>query len=94
MLKSDSLLSSELLRMAALGLVIGGLGGLAVPGRRAVGWTWASTLGIGGALFGGFVGGLVFGSGFSGTRLALAGLVSALAVCCWALYQRERRLPR
>jgi uncharacterized membrane protein YeaQ/YmgE (transglycosylase-associated protein family) len=91
--KSDSLLS-EVLRIAALGLVIGGLGGLAVPGRSALAWVWASALGTGGALFGGFLAGLLFSSGFSGTRLALAGLVSALLVCCWTLYERERQLPR
>ena len=80
--------------MAALGLVIGGLGGLAVPGRRVLAWTSATVLGVGGALGGGFVAGLLFGSGFSRTRLALAGVVSALLVCCWALYLRERHLPR
>ena len=85
--------------MTALGLVIGGLGGLAVPGHRALAWTSATALGVGGALGGGFVAGLLFGSGFSdagfsGTRLTLAGLVSALLVCCWTLYLRERHLPR
>lgn len=80
--------------MAVLGLVIGGLGGLAIPGRRALGLASATALGAGGALFGGFAAGLLFGSGFSGTRLALAGLVSALLVCCWTLYVRERHLPR
>jgi hypothetical protein len=94
MLSSESLLSSELLRTAALGLVIGGLGGLAVPGRRLLAWASASGLGVGGAFGGGFVGGMVFGSGFSRTRLALAGLFSALLVCGWTLYLRERRLPR
>lgn len=80
--------------MAVLGVVIGGLGGLAVPGHRGFAWVSATVLGVSGALGGGFVAGLVVGSGFSGTRLALAGLVSALLVCCWALYLRERHLPR
>lgn len=77
-----------------MGLVIGGLGGLAVPGRRLLAWTSASGLGVGGAFGGGFVGVMVLGSGFQHTRLALAGLVSALLVCCWTLYLRERYLPR
>jgi hypothetical protein len=94
MFLSDLAPSSELLRIAGLGLVIGGLGGLAVPGRSALAWASATALGVGTALGGGFVASLVFGSGFSGTRLALAGLVSALLVCCWTLYCRERRLPR
>lgn len=94
MLLSNLLPSSELLRTVVLGLVIGGSGGLAVPGHRALAWPSAMALGLGGALGGGFVAGLLFGSGFSGTRLALAGLFSALLVCCWTLYLRERHLPR
>lgn len=94
MLSSESLLSSELLRTAVLGLVIGGLGGLAVPGHRIFAWPSASALGVGGAFVGSFTGSLLLGPGFSGTRMTLAGLVAALLVCCWTLYLRERYLPR
>jgi uncharacterized membrane protein YeaQ/YmgE (transglycosylase-associated protein family) len=94
MLSSESLLSSELLRTAVLGLVIGGLGGLAVPGHRMLAWPAASALGVGGAFFGAFIGSTLFGSGFPGARMTLAGLVAALLVCCWALYLRERFTPR
>ena len=88
------MLSSEWLRLIALGLVIGGLGGLAVPGRRARGWTSALAVGTGGALSGGLLGSLLLSGAFGSVRLALAATVSALLVCGWALYQRERRLPR
>jgi hypothetical protein len=91
------MLSSELFRTVALGLVIGGLGGLAVPGGRRTFARYAGPalgIGVGGALIGGFVAGVTLGPGFRETRLALAGLVSALLVCGWTLYQRERRLPR
>ena len=88
------MLSSELLRTAALGLVIGGLGGLAVPGRHRFVWVSAAAFGVSGALGGGFIGSLLLGTAFPATRLALAGLVAALVVCGWTLYLRERSLPR
>ena len=78
----------------ALGLVIGGLGGLAVPGRRMIAWASTAALGVCGALGGGFLARMMLDSGFPGTRLALAGLVSALLVGGWTLYLRERHLPR
>ncbi|MBS2963665.1 hypothetical protein KGA66_11440 [Actinocrinis puniceicyclus] len=84
----------EILRLTALGLVIGGLGGLAVPGSRAVIRLSAVAAGVGGALVGGVLGVVLLGGGFHGTRLMLAALVSALLVCGWTLYLRERRLPR
>jgi uncharacterized membrane protein YeaQ/YmgE (transglycosylase-associated protein family) len=86
--------SSELVRLAALGLVIGGLGGLAVPGHRAVAWASALAVGIGGALSGGYLGGVLLGDGFRATRFTLAGVFSFLLVCALTLYLRERRLPR
>jgi uncharacterized membrane protein YeaQ/YmgE (transglycosylase-associated protein family) len=86
--------SSELLRLVALGLVIGGLGGLAVPGHRAAAWVSALAVGIGGALSGGYLGTVLLGGNFRATRLTLAGVFSFLLVCAWTLYLRERRLPR
>jgi len=86
--------SSELVRLAALGLVIGGLGGLAVPGHRAVTWGSALAVGIGGALSGGYLGDVLLGDGFRATRFTLAGVISFLLVCALTLYLRERRLPR
>ncbi len=86
--------AEPLLWTAALGLVIGGLGGLAVPDRSTRAQLAVSALGVGGALGGGLVSGAVLGSGFVVARLALAGLVAALSVCCWTLYLRERRLVR
>lgn len=93
------MLSSELLRLIALGLVIGGLGGLAVPGRfapgrRGIAWLSALAIGVGGAFGGAALGFAVLGSAFHGTRLVLAAVVSLLLVCGWALYLRERGLPR
>jgi uncharacterized membrane protein YeaQ/YmgE (transglycosylase-associated protein family) len=86
--------SSELVRLAALGLVIGGLGGLAVPGHRVVAWVSALAVGIGGALSGGYLGGVLFGDSFRATRFTLAAVFSFLLVCALTLYLRERRLPR
>lgn len=93
------MLSSELLRLIALGLVIGGLGGLAVPGRRVHGrrrlaWLSALAVGVGGAFGGAILGFTLLGSAFHGTRLVLAAVISLLLVCGWALYLRERGLPR
>jgi uncharacterized membrane protein YeaQ/YmgE (transglycosylase-associated protein family) len=88
------MLFSELLRMAALGLVIGGLGALALPGHRAVAWSSALVVGICGSLGGGYLGNLLLGSGFLSTRYVLAAVVSVLLVCALTLYLRERRLPR
>jgi uncharacterized membrane protein YeaQ/YmgE (transglycosylase-associated protein family) len=88
------MLSSELLRTAALGLVIGGLGGLAVPGHRLLAWPLALALGVGGAFVGSLIGSVLLGSGFSGVLLTLGALVAALLVCCWTLYLRERHLSR
>jgi hypothetical protein len=92
-------LSSELLRLIALGLVIGGLGTLAVPGRlvpgyRRLAWLTGLAVGVGGAFGGGILGSVLLGSAFHGTRLALAAVVSLLLVGGWALYLRERQLPR
>lgn len=91
------MLSSDLLWTAVLGLVIGGLGGLAVPDRRARARNTrtllaAPALGVGAALVGGLIGEVLLGSGFLVTRLALAALASALLVGCQTLYLRERSL--
>ncbi len=88
------MLSSELLRIAVLGLVIGGLGGLAVPGHRTTAWGSALAVGVAGALGGGYLGNVLLGSGFQTTRFVLAAVVSLLLVCALTLYMRERRLPR
>jgi uncharacterized membrane protein YeaQ/YmgE (transglycosylase-associated protein family) len=88
------MLSSELLRLAASGLVIGGLGGLAVPGHRAATWSSELAVGLGGALGGGYLAGVLLGGEFKAERLVFAALISLLLVCGWTLYQRDRRLPR
>jgi uncharacterized membrane protein YeaQ/YmgE (transglycosylase-associated protein family) len=82
------------MHLAALGLVIGGLGGLAVPGHRAAAWSSALAVGIGGALGGGYLASVLLGNEFKTARLVFAAVVSVLLVCGWTLYQRERRLPR
>jgi hypothetical protein len=80
--------------MAALGLVIGGLGALAVPGHRAAAWSAAPLVGLAGALSGRYLGSVLLGGGFQSTRYVLAAVVSVLLVCAVTLYLRERRLPR
>ena len=84
----------DFLHLAALGLVIGGLGGIAVPGHRAASWSGALAAGLGGSLGGGYLASMLLGGGFRTTQLVFAAVVSVLLVCAWTLFERERRLPR
>ncbi|MGH3416964.1 MAG: hypothetical protein ACRDVE_14715 [Actinocrinis sp.] len=86
--------SSDFLRLAAVGLLIGGLGALAAARRPIPTRLWALPLGLVGALGGSLISTALFGSGFPNARTALASLVSFLLVCVWTLYVRERQLPR
>lgn len=82
----------ELLILTALGLAIGGLGGLAVPGRRKPVWISAIVVGIGGSFGGAALGSVVLDGGFQGSRLVIATVISVLLVGGWSLYLRERQL--
>jgi uncharacterized membrane protein YeaQ/YmgE (transglycosylase-associated protein family) len=48
-----------LLQFALLGLVVGALARLLHPGRDPLNWFWTMLLGVGGAVLGGWVGGLL-----------------------------------
>jgi uncharacterized membrane protein YeaQ/YmgE (transglycosylase-associated protein family) len=48
-----------LLKFALFGLVVGALARLLHPGRDPMNWFWTMLLGIGGAVLGGWVGGLL-----------------------------------
>lgn len=85
---------SELPILTALGLAIGGLGGLAVPGRRTPVWISALIVGIGASFGGAALGSIVLDGGFQGSRLVIAAVISILFVGGWSLYLRERQLPR
>lgn len=88
------MLSSDLIRLAAVGLLIGGLGALAAARQPIIIRLWGLPLGVAGALGGSMISSALLGSGFPNARTALASLVSFLLVCAWTLYMRERRLPR
>jgi len=50
---------TSLISLAILGIVAGALGKLIMPGKDPGGWFITMLLGIGGAVVGGFVGGLI-----------------------------------
>ena len=86
---------AQLLWTVLAGLLIGLLGGLAVPGRAALLWPLSLLLGLGGALGGGALAGTVLGTGHQTINLVVAVVVAMLPVFCFAVYERTRGLsPR
>lgn len=65
----------QVLGWAVFGLVAGAIARFLHPGRDPMNWLWTMLLGLGGALAGGYVGGLL---GFDASR-GLAGWVAAIA---------------
>ena len=68
----------ELLWWALVGLVIGALGRLVLPGPRPIGWLWTIAAGIAGSLGGGVLGELLGGNWL--LELVLAVAVAALLI--------------
>lgn len=78
-----------LLYLAIIGLVIGALGRLAIPGPNPMGIPATILCGLGGAFLGGLVGRLLFGPRSQGPGLLLSVLGAALIV--WAVAGTRRR---
>ena len=62
----------KLLWWVLLGLLIGALARLIIPGRQAMGWLMTALVGIGGALLGGIVGDALDVGGFVQFLIAVA----------------------
>ena len=65
-------LALKLLWWAIVGLVIGALARLVLPGRQAIGWLWTIGAGVAGALLGGVLAGALGLGGFLEFVLAVA----------------------
>ena len=74
-----------ILGLVLTGLVVGGLGRLAIPGPNPMSLGMTILVGIGGALLGGLVGRLLFGANGGGLLLAVLGA----ALIVW-LMERNR----
>jgi uncharacterized membrane protein YeaQ/YmgE (transglycosylase-associated protein family) len=75
-----------------VGIVIGALGRLVVPGKRRVNILIVFLAGLIGSIVGGFLGSHVFGLGWIGTTLVEIGI--AAAVIAFMASPRGRRLVR
>jgi uncharacterized membrane protein YeaQ/YmgE (transglycosylase-associated protein family) len=84
----------ELLQFAVLGLVVGGLGGLVVPGRLLPRFLIVPALGIVGALVGGLLASLVLSSTLPRAHFGVAAVFCLLVVGGYALHRRSQYLPR
>jgi uncharacterized membrane protein YeaQ/YmgE (transglycosylase-associated protein family) len=60
-LKEDEIEMGEIIGWLIMGLIIGGLARLIMPGRDPMGCLMTALLGIAGSIAGGFVGQLIFG---------------------------------
>ena len=78
------------LSTVAVGLIIGGLGRLVVPGVQPIGFLATVGAGLCGSIIGGFVGQHVLHVGWFGTML-LEVAIAAVAVSLWA--RQARRIP-
>lgn len=73
-------LALKLLWWAILGLVIGALARLVLPGRQAIGWLWTIGAGIAGALLGGVIADALGLGGFLQFVLAVAVAAALIAL--------------
>jgi uncharacterized membrane protein YeaQ/YmgE (transglycosylase-associated protein family) len=71
----------KLLWWALVGLVIGALARLVLPGIQPIGWLGTIAAGIGGAILGGVIGDALGGNGL--LELVLAVLVAALLIAAF-----------
>ena len=77
-----------------LGLIAGAIAKLILPGKQGGGWFVTLLLGVVGALLGGWIGSLIFGTGLeefwdlSTWLLAIAGSIILLLI--WGLITRNR----
>ena len=73
-------LALKLLWWALLGLLIGALARLVIPGRQAIGWLATAAYGIGGALLGGVIAHAIGVGGFVQFLIAIAVAAALIAV--------------
>lgn len=79
-----------LISLVVVGLVIGALGRLVVPGPNRIG-LWATfAVGLGGAILGGLIGGLI---GLGAISIVIEVAISAGLVYAVSRRQRDRALP-
>lgn len=69
----------KLLWWAVVGLAIGGLARLVLPGRRPIGWLWTIGAGVAGALIGGVLGDALGGNALLELVLAVAAAAVLIA---------------
>lgn len=80
------------LSVIVVGLIIGGLGRLIIPGRQSIGWLRTLLAGLAGSIAGGFLGQHVLGIGHWLTVLLEIGL-AALIVLLLARRPRRKLSP-
>ncbi|MBR7837930.1 hypothetical protein KDL01_31955 [Actinospica durhamensis] len=83
----------DLLWLGVCGVLIGGLGRLAVPGPNPMSWPRTLLLGLGGTLGGGLVTGIVLGRGHGLVWLLISVGLAALLVSGYGAYRRARGIP-
>lgn len=80
-----------LLSVLIVGLIIGGLGRLVVPGRQTIGWARTLLAGLAGSIVGGFVGQHLLGIGH---WLSVPLEIAIAAVVVLAFVRPNRKLSR
>jgi uncharacterized membrane protein YeaQ/YmgE (transglycosylase-associated protein family) len=84
---------SDLLWLGVCGLLIGGLGRLAVPGPNPMPWPRMLLLGLLGTFGGGLLTSIVFGRGRGVVSLLISVGLAAMLVAAYCAFRRSRRLP-
>ena len=82
----------SLLSFAIFGLIAGAIARLLHPGRDPMGWLWTMALGIGGAVLGGWIGGLM---GFNANEGLMSWVFAVLgSIALLILYHAMTRRSR
>ena len=93
-LKEDEIEMGEIIGWLIMGLIIGGLARLIMPGRDPMGCLMTALLGIAGSIAGGYIGQLIFGKVrsegfFTPSKSWILSLVGALLLLL--IYRMMRR---
>jgi len=80
--------------MLIIGLIVGALARLILPGRDPMGWLATSLLGIAGSIVGGFIGRVIFGARENGgifhPGFLLSLLGAVLLLWLWRMYRSSK----